>query len=76
MTFLSAKTMPEISRNNLIKMSIIFTVFTIFLAGATGLLEITISQQPLLSINNKLFNSSGNYNLVLKAYCNLGNLAG
>jgi adenylate cyclase len=37
----------------------------IFLAGATGLIEITISQNPIFSINSKLLNSSGNYNLAL-----------
>ncbi len=57
--------MPVISKNNLIKISIIFIVFIIFLSGATGLIEITISQNPIFSINSKLFNSSGNYNLAL-----------
>lgn len=57
--------MPEISKNNLIKLSIIFSVFMMFLSGATGIIEITISQNPILSINSKLFNSSGNYNLSL-----------
>jgi adenylate cyclase len=57
--------MPVISKNNLIKISIIFSVFMLFLSGAIGLIEITISQNPIFSINSKLFNSSGNYNLAL-----------
>lgn len=57
--------MFEISKINLIKISIIFCVFIIFLCGATGLFEITISQNPIFSINSKLFNTAGNYNLAL-----------
>jgi adenylate cyclase len=57
--------MPKISKNSLIKISVIFSVFMMFLSGATGLIEITISQNPIFSINSKLFNPSGNYNLAL-----------
>ncbi len=57
--------MPKISKTNLIKVSAIFSVFMMFVSGATGLIEITISQSPILSINSKLFNSSGSYNLAL-----------
>jgi adenylate cyclase len=58
--------MPKISKNNLIKISIIFSVFMMFLSGATSLIEITISQNPIFSISSKLFDSSGDYNLALK----------
>lgn len=58
-------TMPEISKIKLIKISIIFCVFMMFLLSATGLIEITISRNPLFSITSKLFDSSGNYNLAL-----------
>jgi adenylate cyclase len=57
--------MPEISKNELIKISIIFSVFLIFLSSAIGLIEITISQHPIFSINSKLFSPSGQYNLAL-----------
>ena len=57
--------MPEIPKIILIKISIIFSVFFIFLCGATGILEITISQNPIFSINSKLFGTGGNYNLTL-----------
>jgi len=57
--------MPEITKNSLIKVSVIFIVFIIFLSGAIGLIEITISQSPIFSINSRLFNQSGNYNLAL-----------
>lgn len=57
--------MPEIPKIVLVKISIIFSVFFIFLCGATGLIEITISQNPIFSINSKLFGPSGNYNLAL-----------
>ncbi|MBL1141971.1 MAG: adenylate/guanylate cyclase domain-containing protein [Proteobacteria bacterium] len=57
--------MLKISKISIIKISIIFFVFIIFLCGATGLIEITISQNPIFSINSKLFNASGNYNLAL-----------
>jgi adenylate cyclase len=56
---------PKISKHDLIKVSIVFSVFLIFLAGATGLIEISISQNPIFSIKSKLFNSSGDYNLAL-----------
>ncbi len=59
-------TLPSISKINLIKISVIFSVFMMFLSGATGLIEITISQNPIFSINSKLFNAAGNYNLALK----------
>jgi adenylate cyclase len=55
----------KISKINLIKIFVILIVFILFLAGATGLIEITISQNPIFSINSKLFNASGNYNLAL-----------
>ncbi len=57
--------MPAISKNTLIKISIIFSVFVVFLCGATGVVEITISQNPIFSINSKLFSSADNYNLAL-----------
>ena len=57
--------MFNISKINLIKISLIFCVFIIFLFGATGLIEITISQNPIFSINSKLLNSTGGYNLAL-----------
>jgi adenylate cyclase len=57
--------MLKITKTNLIKISIIFSVFILFICGATGIIEITISQNPIFSINSKLFNSAGNYNLAL-----------
>ncbi len=57
--------MPEISKTDLVKISITFSVFMMFISGAIGLIEITISQNPIFSINSKLFNSSGNYNLAI-----------
>ena len=57
--------MPEITKINLIKISVIFSVFIIFLSGAIGLIEITISQNPLFNISSKLFDQSGNYNVAL-----------
>lgn len=57
--------MPELSKTVLLKISLIFTVFFIFLCGATGLIEITIGQNPIFSINSKLFSSSGKYNIAL-----------
>ncbi len=57
--------MVKISKTKLIKASVIFSVFMIFLSAAIGLLEITISQNPIFSINSKLFSPSGNYNLAL-----------
>ena len=48
-----------------LKISLIFCVFIIFLFGSTGLIEITISQNPIFSINSKLLNSTGGYNLSL-----------
>lgn len=57
--------MPELPKIILIKISIIFTVFFIFLCAATGIIEITISQNPIFSINSKLFSHGGKYNLVL-----------
>ncbi len=58
-------TMSELTRNNLIKISVVFSVFMMFLSGAIGLIEITISQDPVFNISSKLFNQSGNYNLAL-----------
>jgi len=57
--------MPEITNDKLIKISVIFSVFMLFLSGAVGLIEITIAQDPVININTKLFNPSGNYNLAL-----------
>jgi adenylate cyclase len=57
--------MYDISKINLIKIAIIFSVFITFLCGATGIVEITISQNPIFSINSKLFSSTGKYNLAL-----------
>lgn len=56
---------PEITKNILIKISVIFSVFIIFLSGAIGLIEITIAQDPIINISSKLLNQSGNYNLAL-----------
>jgi adenylate cyclase len=56
---------PEITKNTLIKSSVIFSVFMIFLSGAIGLIEITFAQDPIINISSKLFNQSGNYNLAL-----------
>jgi adenylate cyclase len=57
--------MLRLTNNTLVKIFIIFSVLIIFLAGATGLIEITISQNPIFSINSKLFNTTGGYNLAL-----------
>lgn len=57
--------MAELPKIVLIKTSIIFTVFFIFLCGSLGIIEITISQNPIFSINSKLFDPSGKYNLAL-----------
>lgn len=57
--------MPELPKIVVIKISIIFSVFFIFLCGATGIIEITISQNPIFSINSKLFGHGSNYNLAL-----------
>jgi len=57
--------MPSVSKITSIKIAIIFSVFMMFISGATGLIEITISQNPIFSITSKLFNSSGKYNLAL-----------
>lgn len=56
---------PEITKHALIKISVIFSVFMIFLSGAIGLIEITIAQDPIINISSKLLNQSGNYNLAL-----------
>jgi len=56
---------PEITKHILIKISVIFSVFMIFLSGAIGLVEITIAQDPIINISSKLLNNSGNYNLAL-----------
>ena len=57
--------MPEITKIIKIKIAIIFSVFFIFLCGATGLFEIALSQNPIFSINSKLFSANGQYNLAL-----------
>jgi adenylate cyclase len=57
--------MPELTKDRLIKISAIFIVFMLFLSGAIGLIEITISQRPIININSQLFNQSGNYQLAL-----------
>lgn len=57
--------MPTISKIALYKISIIFSVFFIFLCSATGIVEITISQNPIFSINSKLFTPNGKYSLAL-----------
>ena len=56
---------PEITKHTLIKISVIFSVFMIFLSGGIGLIEITIAQNPLINISSKLFNQSTNYSLAL-----------
>ena len=56
---------PEITKNTLIKLSVIFSVFMIFLSGAIGLIEITIAQDPIINISSKLLSQSGNYDLAL-----------
>jgi adenylate cyclase len=56
---------PEIKKHTLIKSSVIFSVFIIFLSGAIGLIEITIAQDPLINISSKLLSRAGNYNLAL-----------
>ncbi len=56
---------PEITKHVLIKISVIFSVFMIFLSDAIGLIEITIAQDPIINISSKLLNQSGNYNLAL-----------
>ncbi len=53
--------MPEITKHTLIKISVIFSVFIIFLSGAIGLIEITIAQEPLINISSKLLSQTGNY---------------
>ncbi len=57
--------MPETTKNSLIKIIVIFIVFTLFLISSIGLLEISIGHQPILNINSNLFNQSGNYKLAL-----------
>lgn len=57
--------MPDIKKTIYIKIAIIFIVFMMFVSGAIGLIEITISQNPIFSINSKLFSPSGNYSLAL-----------
>jgi len=37
----------------------------IFISGATGLIQISISQNPIFTITSQLFNASGQYNLAL-----------
>ncbi len=56
---------PEITKHILIKISVIFSVFMIFLSGSIGLIEITIAQDPIINISSKLLNQSGSYDLAL-----------
>lgn len=56
---------PEITKHTLIKVSVIFSVFIIFLSGAIGIIEVTIAQDPIFNISSKLLNQSGNFNLAL-----------
>lgn len=57
---------PEMNKNNLIKMSIIFFAFMLFVSGAIGLIEISISQYPIININSKIFHQSDTYALALE----------
>lgn len=57
--------MPELTKDRLIKIFAIFTVFMLFLSGAIGLIEITISHSPMITINSQLFNKSSSYNIAL-----------
>ncbi|MCG8378749.1 MAG: adenylate/guanylate cyclase domain-containing protein [Proteobacteria bacterium] len=57
--------MPSLTKDILIKSSVIFIVFVIFLSGAIGLIEITISQNPIFNISSKLFGRSDDYNHLL-----------
>ncbi len=57
--------MPRLTKDILIKSSVIFIVFMIFLSGAIGLIEITISQNPIFNISSKLFGRSDDYNHLL-----------
>ena len=56
----------EMNKNNLIKMSIIFFAFMLFVSGAIGLIEISISQYPIININSKIFHQSDTYALALE----------
>ena len=58
-------TLRVISKANSIKIVIIFSVFMMFLSSAIGLIELSLTQSPILSINSKLFNTTGEYNLAL-----------
>lgn len=53
-------------------MSLIFIVFMLFLSGAIGIIEITISQNPIFNISSKLFSASDSYNLSLTKIFNSG----
>lgn len=55
----------KINKDTLTKMFAIFAVFILFLSGALGLIEITISQNPIFNISSKLFNQSGQYTLAI-----------
>ena len=57
--------MPEIIKNNIIKISFIFIVFILFLSGTIGLFNISISQDPLFNISSELFNQTGEYNAAI-----------
>ena len=57
--------MPEITKIAAIKCTVIFTVFIIFLSAAIGLLEITISNDPMISISSHLVNQVDGYKLSL-----------
>lgn len=56
----------DLSKTTLIKGSVIFSVFLIFISNAIGLVEITISHDPLINISSQFFNPTGNYNLTLE----------
>lgn len=55
--------LPEITKHTFIKISVIFSVFIIFLSGAMGLIEITIARDPIINISSKLLNQPGSFSL-------------
>lgn len=56
---------PKITKTTVIKCTVIFTVFIIFLSAAIGLLEITISDDPIINISSHLVSQDDNYKLSL-----------
>jgi adenylate cyclase len=55
--------MLGISKNNLIKVSITFSVFLMFLFGAIGIIDIKISENPLINISSQLLEQPENFSL-------------